>query len=104
MGVMEKLLFGSGFPFDTPVGAIEALYSVNSYSHGTQLPSVPRSQIRGIVERDSLACLGIETDLPRQSDRLVPLDDAADVGEMLEARRSSADRRSRPMRRNGGMV
>ena len=37
LGVMDKLLFGSGFPFDTPAKAIEALYSVNSYSHGTQL-------------------------------------------------------------------
>jgi uncharacterized protein len=61
MGVMDKLLFGSGFPFDTPESAIEAIYSVNAYCHGTQLPSVPRSQIRAIVERDSLALLGIET-------------------------------------------
>lgn len=65
MGVMDKLLFGSGFPFETPARAIEAMYSINSYSHGTQLPAVPRAQIRGIVERDSLACLGIECDLPR---------------------------------------
>lgn len=62
MGVMDKLLFGSGFPFETPAKAIEALYSVNSFSHGTQLPSVPRSLIRGIVERDSLARLGIENE------------------------------------------
>jgi len=69
MGVMDKLLFGSGFPFDTPESAIEAIYSVNAYCHGTQLPSVPRSQIRAIVERDSLALLGIETVIAaRQSD------------------------------------
>lgn len=63
MGVMEKLLFGSGFPFDTPESAIENMYSVNAHSHGTQLPSVPRSQIRGIVERDAIACLGIDVDV-----------------------------------------
>jgi predicted TIM-barrel fold metal-dependent hydrolase len=63
MGVMDKLLFGSGFPFDVPAKAIEGLYSVNSYSHGTQLPSVPRSLIRGIVERDTLACLGIDSEI-----------------------------------------
>jgi uncharacterized protein len=51
MGVMDKLLLGSGFPFDTPESAIENMYSINAHSHGTQLPSVPRSQIRGIVER-----------------------------------------------------
>jgi predicted TIM-barrel fold metal-dependent hydrolase len=58
--VMDKILFGSGFPRDTPAKAIEALYSVNAYSQGTQLPAIPRTQIRSIVERDSLACLGID--------------------------------------------
>jgi hypothetical protein len=63
LGVMDKLLFGSGFPFDTPESAIENMYSINAHSHGTQLPSAPRSQIRGIVERDTLACLGIEVEV-----------------------------------------
>ena len=59
-GVMEKLLFGSGFPHDLPVKAIESLYSINGFSHGTQLPAIPRSLIRGIVERDALSRLGID--------------------------------------------
>ncbi len=63
MGVMDKLLFGSGFPFDTPESAIENMYSINAHSQGTQLPSVPRSQIRGIIERDALACLGIDVEV-----------------------------------------
>jgi len=63
LGVMNKLLFGSGFPFDTPAKTIEALYSVNAYCHGTQLPSIPRSAIRSIVERDGLAVLGIAHEL-----------------------------------------
>ena len=58
--VMDKLFFGSGFPGETPAKTIEALYSVNAFSHGTQLPAVPRSLIRGIVERDTLTCLGID--------------------------------------------
>lgn len=62
LGVMDRLLFGSGFPFDTPESAIENMYSINAHSHGTQLPSAPRSQIRGIVERDAMACLGIEVE------------------------------------------
>ncbi|MHC4992376.1 MAG: amidohydrolase family protein [Planctomycetota bacterium] len=62
-GVMDKMLFGSGFPRQTPAKAIEALYSINTFSHGTQLPSIPRSHIRGIVERDSLACIGIEAEI-----------------------------------------
>jgi predicted TIM-barrel fold metal-dependent hydrolase len=58
--VMDRLLFGSGFPHEMPARAIESLYRVNGFSHGTQLPAVPRAQIRGIVERDAIACLGIE--------------------------------------------
>ncbi|MHC4109127.1 MAG: amidohydrolase family protein [Planctomycetota bacterium] len=63
LGVMDKLLFGSGFPGEGPAKAIEALYSINSYSHGTPLPAVPRTQLRGIVERDSLAQLGIDAEI-----------------------------------------
>lgn len=58
--VMDKILFGSGFPFETPTHAIETLYSINGYSHGTQLPSIPRPQIRGIIERDALSMLNVE--------------------------------------------
>ena len=61
--VMDKLLFGTGFPHDVPEKVIESLYTINSFSQGTQLPSIPRSQIRGIVERDSLACLGIDAEI-----------------------------------------
>lgn len=61
--VMDKLLFGSGFPYDVPEKVIELLYTVNAFSQGTQLPSIPRSQIRGIVERDSLSCLGIDAEI-----------------------------------------
>jgi hypothetical protein len=60
LGAMDKLLFGSGFPHDVPAKAIESLYSVNAFSHGNQLPSVPRSLIRGIVERDAITCLGLD--------------------------------------------
>ncbi len=63
MGVMEKMLFGSGFPFDTPESAIENMYSINAHSHGTQLPSVPRSQIRSIIERNVFECLGIDAEV-----------------------------------------
>ncbi|MBT8484401.1 MAG: amidohydrolase family protein [Phycisphaerales bacterium] len=64
LDVMGKLLFGSGFPFETPAKTIESLYSVNAFSQGTQLPAVPRSQIRGIVERDTLTALGLDAIVP----------------------------------------
>ncbi|HWB19281.1 MAG TPA: amidohydrolase family protein, partial [Phycisphaerales bacterium] len=60
-GVMDKLLFASGFPYEVPSKTIETMYSVNAFAHGTQLPTVPRAQIRGIVERNAAECLGIET-------------------------------------------
>jgi predicted TIM-barrel fold metal-dependent hydrolase len=65
--VMEKLLFGSGFPEDTPARTIETLYTVNAYSHGTQLPSIARASIRAIVEKDSLARLGIDAEIAPRS-------------------------------------
>ncbi len=58
-GVMDKLLFGSGFPQSTASTCIEALYSINHLAHGTNLPTIPREQLRGIVERDTLSALGI---------------------------------------------
>jgi len=62
-GVMHKLAFGSGFPMETPAKAIETVYSINTYSHGTQLPAVPRAQLRSVVERDVIGCLGFDADL-----------------------------------------
>ncbi len=59
-GAMDKLLLGSGFPLCTPRQAIHNLYSINTMLQGTNLPTIPRQQLRGIVERDAFACLGIE--------------------------------------------
>lgn len=60
LGVLDKLLFASGFPYETPARAIENLYSVNSFAHGTPLPAIPRSLLRSIVERDPMPLLGVE--------------------------------------------
>lgn len=59
LGVMNQLLFGSGFPFCTPEKAIVTVYSMNTLVHGTHLPNVPREQLRSIIERDALKCLGL---------------------------------------------
>jgi len=76
-GVIDKLLFGSGFPHRSPAGAIEALYSINQLAHGTNLVAIPREQLRGIVERDTLSLLGIEGQRPTP----VRPDTAGPVGE-----------------------
>lgn len=59
-GVIEKLLFGSDFPYTNATECIEALYSINQMAQGTNLPVVPREALRGIVERDALGLLGLE--------------------------------------------
>lgn len=57
--VMEKLLFGSGFPLGTAGGCIETLLGFNMLLADTKLPTVPRGSIRNVIERDSLELLGI---------------------------------------------
>ncbi|MBX3355180.1 MAG: amidohydrolase family protein [Phycisphaeraceae bacterium] len=59
-GVLERILFGSGFPFELPARMIECIYSLQSFAHGTQLPAVPRAALRAIVERNALEALGID--------------------------------------------
>jgi predicted TIM-barrel fold metal-dependent hydrolase len=58
-GVIDKLLFGSDFPYTSAAECIEALYSINQMAQGTNLPVIPREQLRGIVERDALGLLGL---------------------------------------------
>ena len=57
--VIDKLLFGSDFPYTSATECIESLYSINQMAQGTNLPVVPRESLRGIVERDALALLGL---------------------------------------------
>ena len=59
-GVIDKLLFGSDFPYTNAAECIETLYSLNQIPQGTNLPVVPREALRGIVERDALSLLGLE--------------------------------------------
>ena len=58
--VMDKLLFGSGFPQAKPSECIETLLGFNRLLADTNLPTVPREQMRGIIERDIIRVLGIE--------------------------------------------
>ena len=58
-GMLRKMLFGSGYPDETPERAIERIYTINTVRAGSSLPTIPRESLRGLVERDALACLGI---------------------------------------------
>jgi predicted TIM-barrel fold metal-dependent hydrolase len=58
--VMDKLLFGSGFPLGNAGECIEALLGFNMNLADTKLPTVPRGSIRNIIERNTLELLGIK--------------------------------------------
>jgi len=60
--VMNKLLFGSGFPLGKADESIELLLGFNKMLGEKLLPVVARSEIRDIIERDSFSVLGIGTD------------------------------------------
>lgn len=60
--VMDKLLFGSGFPLGHAGECIETLLGFNMLLADMKLPTVPRGSIRNVIERDSLELLGIEHD------------------------------------------
>ncbi|MHC4439515.1 MAG: amidohydrolase family protein [Planctomycetota bacterium] len=72
-GVMDKLLFGSGFPTASAGQCIETLLGFNMLLADTNLPTVPRGNIRNIIERDTLELLGIkeksEEPLEEQSEK-----------------------------------
>jgi uncharacterized protein len=67
-GIMKKLLFGSDFPYTNATECIEALYSLNAVAQNTNLPTVPREALSGIVHRDTLNLLGLQMlgDLPEK--------------------------------------
>jgi predicted TIM-barrel fold metal-dependent hydrolase len=59
-GVMDKLLFGSGFPCSHAAQCIETLLGFNMLLADKNLPAVPRSSIRSVIERDTMELLGIK--------------------------------------------
>jgi hypothetical protein len=62
--VMDKLLFGSGFPSGNAGQCIETLLGFNMLLSDTNLPSVPRGNIQSVIERDTLVLLGIKEAVP----------------------------------------
>jgi len=57
--VMDKVLFGSDFPYYTPAEAIESLYRLHEVTQGTNLPTAPREALRSAIERKALEVLQI---------------------------------------------
>jgi hypothetical protein len=58
--VLHKLLLGSDYPITTIAETIQALRQVNQIVEGTLLPRVPAETIEAMIQRNSLALLGLE--------------------------------------------
>jgi predicted TIM-barrel fold metal-dependent hydrolase len=58
-GVLDKLLFGTDYPFTTPASTIAALKKVNEMAAGTNMPRIPEAKIEAMIHRDSLPLLGL---------------------------------------------
>jgi predicted TIM-barrel fold metal-dependent hydrolase len=60
-GVWDKLLFGSDYPFTTVNASVEGLRRLNAMLEGTALPRLNEQEIEGLIQRDSLHILGLES-------------------------------------------
>lgn len=58
--VLHKLFFGSDWPIATPEDTVRGLRNVNSIIGDTPLPKVSLEAVEEIIERDSLAVLGLK--------------------------------------------
>jgi uncharacterized protein len=57
--VTDRILFGTDFPFATVAQTVDALRNVDRVTHGTGLPPIGNDVVEAIIERDSLALLGL---------------------------------------------
>jgi predicted TIM-barrel fold metal-dependent hydrolase len=58
--VLPKLLLGSDYPIATPAETIAGLRALNDIPRRAGLPEIPDDAIEAIIERESLALLGLE--------------------------------------------
>lgn len=81
-GVMDRLLFGSGYPAGIPKACIETLLGFNMLFADMHLPTVPRGSIKNVVERDTLDLLSIEHgQIEQQAPKATSESDAPDANE-----------------------
>lgn len=58
--VTDKILLGSDWPLKTPQETIDGMRAVCKFARDYNLPPIPEEEIEGIINRDSLALLGLE--------------------------------------------
>ena len=59
-GCTEKILFGSDWPVTKPQDNIDHLRLLPKFAKDHQLPTIPESDIEGIINRDALDILGVD--------------------------------------------
>jgi uncharacterized protein len=60
-GVLNKLLFGSDYPFTTPEAQMDGLRNINHFAEGTNLPRLTGDEIESLIFSPTLTCLGLES-------------------------------------------
>jgi predicted TIM-barrel fold metal-dependent hydrolase len=59
-GVLDKILFGSDYPFTTPEAQIDGLRNINHFAEGTNLPRLTSEEIEGLIYTPTIQNLGLE--------------------------------------------
>lgn len=59
-GVWNKILFGTDYPFTTVKASVNGLRTLNQMLEGTQLPRLNTEAVESMINRDSLALLGLD--------------------------------------------
>jgi len=59
-GVLDKLLFGTDYPFTTPEASISALREINKLVEGTNLPRLSEDEIEALIYSPTLELLGLD--------------------------------------------
>lgn len=58
-GVLDKVLFGSDYPFTTPEATMAALRNFNQMVSGTLLPKLEEAEIEALIHSPTLELLGL---------------------------------------------
>ncbi len=59
-GVLDKILFGSDYPFTTPEAQIDGLRNINHFAERTNLPRMSSEEIERLIYSPTLQCLGLD--------------------------------------------
>lgn len=59
-GVLDKLFFGSDYPFTTPQAQIDVLRNINHFAEGMNLPAPTSDESERVTYSPTLSRLGLE--------------------------------------------